>query len=67
MLVFNLPDPSATMVSPGGVMNPFTHQFFITLVGTFSAGQVLRFPIQYQTLARIPVPTFYLSGFAGII
>jgi hypothetical protein len=67
ILVFNIPNPSITMIAPGGVTNPVTNQFLITFVGTFTPGEVLRFPIEYTTPQKIPVPTFYLSGFFGII
>ena len=67
MLVFNIPDPSITMIAPGGVTNPVTHQFFISFTGTFAPGQVLRFPIEYSTPLKIPVPTFYISDFEGLI
>jgi hypothetical protein len=67
VLVFNIPDPSITMIAPGGITDPVTQQFFITFTGTFTPGQVLRFPIQYQTPLKIPVPTFYLSGFGDLI
>jgi hypothetical protein len=66
VLVFNIPDPSITMLAPGGITDPVTQQFFITFTGTFTPGQVLRFPIQYQTPLKIPVPTFYLSGFGDL-
>ena len=67
VLVFNIPDPSITMIAPGGITNPVTHQFFITFTGTFTPGQVLRFPIQYTTPLKIPVPSFYLSGFGDLV
>ena len=67
VLVFSIPDPSITMIAPGGVTNPASHQFFITFTGTFTPGQVLRFPIEYSTPLKIPVPTFYLSGFGDLL
>ena len=66
-LVFNIPDPSIVMIAPGGVTNAITHQFSITLDGTFTAGQVLRFPLQYQSGQKVPVPTFFISEFGDII
>jgi hypothetical protein len=67
VLVFNIPDPSITMIAPGGVVNTVNRTLTVTLSGTFAHGQVLRFPIVYQTPLKIPVPTFYLSGFGDLI
>ena len=67
VLVFNIPDPSITMIAPGGVTNPVTHQFTFSFVGTFVPGQVLRFPISYSTPQKTAVPTFYLSGFGDLL
>jgi hypothetical protein len=67
ILVFNLPDPSVTMISPGGALNTATNQYLVSINGTFPAGQVLRFPIVFTTPKKLASPTFFASGFTDII
>ena len=67
ILVFDLPDPSVVVLTPGGALNVATNQLSVIVNGTFVAGQVLRFPIIFTAPRKVTLPTFYLSGFSDII
>jgi hypothetical protein len=65
ILVFQITDPAAIILSPGGAR--VGNQLLVPITGTFAKGQIIRFPFIVQTPNKTGVPTFYLSAYQDLL